>query len=100
MLLKKIVPVQSILAIFFYIFTRSNITLIEIVLIILPSFSFSDNIEDMSEDNEGDEDSDKAEIKEFLRNVRSHGSFKLILGDSVVEPRRESKNPLERVANT
>lgn len=61
---------------------------------------YSDNIEDMSEDNEGDEDSDKAEIKEFLRNVRSHGSFKLILGDSVVEPRRESKNPLERVANT
>ena len=56
---------------------------------------YSDNQYDDDE-----EDSDKAEIKEFLRKVRSHGSFKLIVGDSVVESRRESKNPIERVANT
>ena len=63
------------------------------------NYSDLDNLEEVEED-EDDEDSDKAEMKEFLRKVRSHGSFKLIMGDSVVEPRRDSKNPLERVANT
>ena len=45
-----------------------------------------------------DEDNDKAEIKEFLRKVRSHGSFKFTIGDE--SPRAPSKNPLHRVANT
>ena len=45
-----------------------------------------------------DPEEDKAEIKEFLRKVRSHGSFKIIIGDE--SPRSVSKNPLHRVANT
>ena len=63
------------------------------------SDNYSD-LDNLEEEDEDEDDSDKAEMKEFLRKVRSHGSFKLIMGDSVVEPRRDSKNPLERVANT
>merc|ERR1719270_634833 len=42
------------------------------------------NSEDTNEaeiEHENDPEEDKAEIKEFLRKVRSHGSFKIIIGD-------------------
>lgn len=45
-----------------------------------------------------DDDIDNSEMNEFLKKVRSHGSFKFVLGDD--SPHSTSKNPLHRVANT
>ena len=43
--------------------------------------SFSeDTNESQKIEHENDPEEDKAEIKEFLRKVRSHGSFKIIIG--------------------
>ena len=43
-------------------------------------------------------DPDKLEMNEFLRKVKSHGSFKFTIGDE--SPRSVPKNPLMRVQNT
>ena len=66
----------------------------------LPSlnFHFSEDTNEAEIEHKNDPEEDKAEIKEFLRKVRSHGSFKIIIGDE--SPRSVSKNPLHRVANT
>ena len=39
-----------------------------------------DTNESQKIEHENDPEEDKAEIKEFLRKVRSHGSFKIIIG--------------------
>ena len=39
-----------------------------------------DTNESQKNEHENDPEEDKAEIKEFLRKVRSHGSFKIIIG--------------------
>ena len=40
-----------------------------------------DTNESQKIEHENDPEEDKAEIKEFLRKVRSHGSFKIIIGN-------------------
>ena len=45
------------------------------------NYPFSeDTNESQKIEHENDPEEDKAEIKEFLRKVRSHGSFKIIIG--------------------
>ena len=64
-------------------------------------FWISEDTNEGDGEQENDPNEEKAEIKEFLRKVRSHGSFKIIIGDESHEsPIPVSKNPIRRVQNT